>query len=184
MILRSLIFLLGVTLMTSSPAQAVSAHDFAFTTLIGNQPLPLAQFKGKVLLVVNTASECGFTPQYKGLEALYRRYKDRGLVVIGVPSNDFGAQEPGSSETIADFCRLNYGVSFPMAAKVHVKGEDAHPFYQWARERFGLMGAPKWNFHKYLVAPDGRLVDYFHSTTTPESPRLVQAIEALLREIR
>jgi glutathione peroxidase len=161
-------------------ASAGSAYDYGFTTLIGNKPLPLAQYKGKVLLVVNTASECGFTPQYKGLEALYEKYSARGLVVIGVPSNDFGSQEPGSSEKIANFCQVNYGVSFPMAAKVHVKGDEAHPFYQWAREQFGILGAPKWNFHKYLVDGNGQLVDYFHSTTEPESPKVVKAIEAAL----
>lgn len=161
-------------------AQPGSAYEYGFTTLTGNQPMPLAQYRGKVLLVVNTASECGFTPQYKGLEGLYEKYRERGLVVIGVPSNDFGGQEPGSREKIANFCQLNYGVSFPMASKVHVKGDDAHPFYQWAREHFGLTGAPKWNFHKYLVDRNGNLVDYFHSVTKPESPRLVKAIEALL----
>jgi glutathione peroxidase len=186
--LRSLIFVIftGAGLMWpfGSHASNATAHDFTFTTLIGNAPLPLSQFKGKVILVVNTASNCGFTPQYEGLEALYRKYRDRGLVVLGVPSNDFGGQEPGSSDEIASFCRVNYGVTFPMAAKVHVTGENAHPFYRFARERFGLPGAPKWNFHKYLIAPDGRLVDYFHSHVAPDSPRLIKAIEALLPEVR
>lgn len=167
---------------TSHPAgtQPGSAYDYGFNTLLGNQPMPLAQYQGKVLLVVNTASECGFTPQYKGLEELYEKYRERGLVVIGVPSNDFGSQEPGSGEKIAKFCQVNYGVSFPMASKVHVKGDDTHPFYQWARAHFGLMGAPKWNFHKYLIDRKGRLVDYFHSVTKPESQRLVKEIEAHL----
>ncbi|MEJ2687603.1 MAG: glutathione peroxidase [Gammaproteobacteria bacterium] len=164
----------------AAETQPGSAYDYAFDTLSGDEPMPLAQYQGKVLLVVNTASECGFTPQYRGLEALYRKYHDRGLVVIGVPSNDFGGQEPGSSAKIAAFCRVNYGVSFPMASKVHVKGDDAHPFYRWARQRFGIKGAPKWNFHKYLIDRDGKLVDYFHSTTEPESPRLAKAIEARL----
>lgn len=157
-----------------------SAYDYGFTTLVDDKPMPLAQYRGKVLLVVNTASECGFTPQYRGLETLYERYRERGLVVVGVPSNDFGGQEPASGEKIADFCRLNYGASFPMTSKVHVKGDGAHPFYRWAREHFGVMGRPKWNFHKYLVDRNGELVDYFHSTTKPESPRLLKAIEALL----
>lgn len=157
-----------------------SAYDYSFITLQDGKPLPLAQYKGKVLLVVNTASECGFTPQYKGLEDLYAKYRQRGLVVLGVPSNDFGKQEPGDGEKIAGFCQVNYGVSFPMTSKVQVKGDGVHPFYQWARARFGFSGAPKWNFHKYLVDRDGKLVDYFHSTTAPDSPRLVKAIEALL----
>lgn len=164
----------------ATEASTGSAYDYSFTTLIGNKPLPLAEHKGKVLLVVNTASECGFTPQYKGLEALYKKYRERGLVVIGVPSNDFGGQEPGSSEKIANFCQVNYGVSFPMAAKVRVKGDEAHPFYQWTRHRFGFAGAPMWNFHKYLVDRHGKLVAYFHSTTEPESPKVVKAIEAAL----
>jgi len=160
--------------------QTGSAYDFEFQTLSGGESLPLSQFKGKVLLVVNTASECGFTSQYKGLEALHKKYHDHGLVVIGVPSNDFGSQEPGSSEKIANFCQLNYGVSFPMAAKVQVKGSDAHPFYQWVRQHFGIAGAPKWNFHKYLIDRNGKLLEYFHSTSEPESPRVVKAIEAAL----
>ena len=122
-----------------------------------------------MLLVVNTASKCGFTPQYKGLEALYKKYKDRGLVIIGVPSNDFGQQEPGTPQEIKHFCELNYGVTFPMTSKQVVSGKDAHPFYQWAHEVLGFNSAPKWNFHKYLIDISGKPVDYFASTTTPDS---------------
>jgi len=161
-------------------ADSGSAYDYSFRILIGSKPLPLAQYRGKVVLVVNTASKCIYTPQYQGLEALHQKYQARGLVVIGVPSNDFGNQEPGSSEKIADFCQVNYGVSFPMAAKERVVGQDAHPFYQWARARFGDGGVPRWNFHKYLIDRQGNLVRYFPSATTPEAAEVVQAIEALL----
>jgi len=157
-----------------------TAYDFSFETLDG-KPLPLAQYKGKVLLVVNTASKCGFTPQYKGLEALYNTYKDRGLVIIGVPSNDFGGQEPGTATEIRHFCELNYGVTFPMTAKYDVVGDGAHPFYQWIHGVLGFGSAPKWNFHKYLIDADGKPVDYFASTTAPDSEKLVEAIEKLLR---
>lgn len=157
-----------------------SAYDYSFTTLVGEAPLPLSQFKGKVILIVNTASNCGFTKQYEGLQKLYDTYKDKGLVILGVPSNDFGEQEPGSSGEIAQFCKLNYGVTFPMATKQVVSGDDAHPFYQWAREVLGFGTAPKWNFHKYLVARDGTLVDHFNSTTAPDAARLVEAVETAL----
>lgn len=178
--------ILGVAIMwpftaSAEPAPGSSAYDFSFKQLTGGKPLALAQFKGKVLLVVNTASKCGFTPQYKGLEALYEKYRARGFEIVGVPSNDFGSQEPGSSEKIADFCQLNYGVTFPMAAKEQVKGDGAHPFYQWARAQFGAAGTPHWNFHKYLVDRNGKLVDFFIFYTEPESPRVVNAIEALLQ---
>lgn len=160
--------------------QTGSAYDFSFKALTSGEPLPLSQYKGKVMLVVNTASACGFTPQYQGLEALNKKYRERGLVVIGVPSNDFGSQEPGDSTKIANFCQINYGVSFPMATKVQVKGDEAHPFYQWTREQFGVAGAPLWNFHKYLIDRNGKLVTYFHSTTEPESTQVVKAIETAL----
>ncbi len=160
--------------------QKGNAYDYSFTSLLGDQPLPLSEFKGKVILVVNTASHCGFTSQYEGLQRLYDKYKDRGLVVIGVPSNDFGKQEPGSGEEIAKFCKLNYGVSFPMASKQKVSGEGSHPFYTWAREALGFGTAPKWNFHKYLIDSEGKLVDYFNSTTAPDSARVTEAIEKLL----
>jgi len=165
--------------MTTTLA-ANSAYDFSFTTLVGHHPLPLSEFKGKVLLVVNTASKCGFTPQYAGLEKLYLTYKDRGLVILGVPSNDFGSQEPGSSEDIASFCQVNYGVTFPMTSKEVVSGKEAAPFYLWARKQAGFGSAPKWNFHKYLIGRNGEMITYFFSTTSPESPKLVKAIEKAL----
>ncbi len=164
----------------TAAAQTGSAYDYSFTTLIGEKPLPLSQFKGKVVLVVNTASQCGFTKQYSGLQKLYDTYRDKGLVILGVPSNDFGGQEPGSSDDIAQFCKLNYGVTFPMAAKQVVSGDEAHPFYRWARDTLGFGTAPKWNFHKYLVGRDGTLLDHFNSTTSPDAANLVSAIEAAL----
>ena len=157
-----------------------SAYDFAFETLAGNQSLPLSQFKGSVILIVNTASKCGFTPQYQALEALYQQCKTKGLVIIGVPCDDFGHQEPGSSEDIANFCQINYGVSFPMTQKVHAKGPNTHPFYEWAKKTLGFGSGPKWNFHKYLVDREGHLVDYFHTFTKPLSKRVVTKIEELL----
>lgn len=164
----------------SSGAQAGSSYDFSFKTLSGQQPLPLSQYKGKVLLIVNTASQCGLTKQYAGLEKLYEKYKDRGLVIVGIPSNDFGGQEPGSNQDIANFCQVNYSVSFPMAAKEIVSGEHAHPFYKWAKKTLGFGTAPKWNFHKYLIDRNGKLVDYYNSTTSPDATRLQEAIEQLL----
>jgi glutathione peroxidase len=161
---------------------AKNAYDFSFETLIGKEPFPLSLYKGHVLLIVNTASECGFTPQYAGLEKLYETYKDRGLVVIGVPSNDFGGQEPGSNEEIHTFCRINYGVTFPMTSKEHVIGPQAHPFYKWAYEQLGFGSAPKWNFHKYLIDRNGKLVTYFYSQTGPESDNLKDAMEKLLED--
>jgi glutathione peroxidase len=159
-----------------------TAYDFSFKALMGEDPMPLSAYQGKVILIVNTASKCGFTPQYKGLEDLYQRYKDRGFVIIGVPSNDFGQQEPGSAEEIATFCEFNYGVTFPMASKESVSGDQAHPFYQWARDVLGFGTAPKWNFHKYLINRKGVLVDYFNSTTSPDASRVKEAIEKALDE--
>lgn len=157
-----------------------TAYDFTFKKLREDESLPLKQFEGKVVLIVNTASKCGFTPQYDGLEKLYNTYKEQGFVVIGVPSNDFGEQEPGSSEEIVKFCRNNYGVTFPMTEKEVVSGDQAHPFYVWAKKTLGFGTAPKWNFHKYLIDRQGKLVDYFNSVTPPESDRIKGAIEKLL----
>jgi glutathione peroxidase len=159
-----------------------SAYDFSFSRLQSDELLRLSDYKGKVLIVVNTASECGFTKQYKELEELYKKYKDLGLVLIGVPSNDFGGQEPGTSEQIASFCQLNFGVTFPLTKKEHVSGKDAHPFYIWAKNNLGALAAPKWNFHKYVIDRKGSLVDYFFSTTSVENSRFIERIEKLLAE--
>jgi glutathione peroxidase len=177
------LFMYGVIAMTllhpnmsSADATDKSAYDFTFETLDG-KPLPLSDFKGKVLLIVNTASKCGFTPQFKALQGLYDKYKDKGLVIIGVPSNDFGEQEPGSGEEIKKFCELNYGVTFPMTSKQEVTGDNAHPFYKWAYDVLGFGTGPKWNFHKYVVDGNGHLLDYFNSTTEPDSDKVIRLIE-------
>jgi len=161
------------------PADTGTAHDFAFTAVDGS-PLPLSDFAGRAVLVVNTASRCGFTGQYEGLQRLWQRYRDRGLTVLGVPSNDFAGQEPGSEAEIRAFCTTGFGVDFPLTAKVHVRGPEAHPFYRWAGDRFGVRARPRWNFHKYLIGPDGRPVTWFSSMTGPTAGRLVRAVEAAL----
>jgi glutathione peroxidase len=157
----------------------MSAHEFSFPAIDGGT-VDLADFAGKPVLIVNTASECGYTPQYAGLEELWRRYRDRGLVVLGVPANDFGAQEPGSEPAIQSFCRTNYGVDFPMTAKQTVIGGAAHPFYRWIAGEFGEAATPKWNFHKYLVAPDGSLAALWPSDVDPLDPEITAAIESAL----
>ena len=159
---------------------ARSVYDFDALSIDG-RPAALASQRGKVLLIVNTASACGFTPQFAGLEQLWQTYRDRGLVVIGFPSNEFGAQDPGSNDEIASFCQLNYGVSFPMMAKVKVNGRDAHPLWQWlTAEAPGVLGtqAVKWNFTKFLVGRDGQVLKRYAPTDTPES--LAQDIEKAL----
>jgi glutathione peroxidase len=153
-----------------------NAYDFGFRKIDGGD-LPLSAWRGKPVLVVNTASECGFTPQYAGLEKLWQRYRDKGFVLLGVPSNDFGAQEPGSDAQIQNFCSTRFKVDFPLAAKEPVTGTKAHPFYQWVAKEGG---APKWNFHKYLIAPDGTLAGAYPSRVAPDDPTLTGAIEKAL----
>jgi len=150
-----------------------SIYEFQATSIHG-KPVALKDYKGRVLLIVNTASACGFTPQFGGLEQLWKDYEARGLVVLGFPSNEFGSQDPGSNDEIASFCQLNYGVSFPMMAKVEVNGGDAHPLWQWLKkEKKGLLGTEgiKWNFTKFLVGRDGQVLDRYAPTDTPEKLR-------------
>jgi glutathione peroxidase len=154
----------------------MSAYDFSFETIDG-KPLPLKDFAGKAVLVVNTASKCGLTPQYAGLEELYKTYREQGLVVLGVPANDFGKQEPGTNEEILDFCTTKFAVDFPLTAKETVIGPDAHPFYRWAASELGEDAAPKWNFHKYLIGKDGSLAGVFGSKTAPDDAAMVSAIK-------
>jgi glutathione peroxidase len=166
--------------MTDTVANAAKAHDFSFKTIDG-EPLPLAQFKGKPVLVVNTASQCGFTPQYRELQTLWQRYRDKGLTVIGVPCNDFGKQEPGSNEEVKRFCETQYGVDFPLAAKEKVIGDDAHPFYRWAAQQAGEAGTPRWNFHKYLIGPYGELAGAYPAQVKPLDQAVTQDIERALQ---
>ncbi|WP_051242290.1 glutathione peroxidase [Stappia stellulata] len=164
---------------TTAPAAVASdtttAHDFTLTAIDGS-PMPLSAFKGKTVLVVNTASRCSFTKQYAPLQALYEAHRDEGLVVIGVPSNDFGGQEPGTEADIEDFTQSAYRVDFPLTNKTAVVGDNASPFYKWASEQAGPLGKPRWNFHKYLIGPDGRLIDWYTPMTAPGSPKLRDAI--------
>ena len=155
-----------------------SAHDFTFTT-IDNKPLDMKGFAGKPVLVVNVASYCGFTPQYTDLEKLHETYGPKGLVVLGVPSNDFGGQEPGSNEEIRRFCAATFDVTFPLADKQVVSGPNAHPLYRWAASQTGALGTPSWNFHKILIGRDGRIINWF-SAAGGMGPKLERAIEAAL----
>ena len=159
-----------------------SAYEFTFTDING-APMDLEQYRGKVIVVVNTASQCGFTNQYDDLQALWETYEERGLVVLGVPSNQFGGQEPGSNEDIKEFCATNFNIDFPMTEKEMVVGDEAHLFYQWAADELGARSRPRWNFHKYIVGRDGRLLDYFVSTTNPSSSKFRKAIEEALSAV-
>lgn len=165
--------------LTSMSAYADEILNFELRPLLGSEPVNLKEsYAGKVILVVNTASECGFTPQYEGLQKLYDQYQDRGFVVLGFPSNDFGNQEPGDEEAIAEFCKINYGVEFPMFEKIRVKGENAHPFYRQLAEAAGEV--PQWNFHKYLIDRTGNVVGAYDSRVTPDDAGLISEIGKLL----
>jgi glutathione peroxidase len=175
---------LALLALLSLPASLLAACppllDHQMRKLASNEAVHLCEaLAGKVVLVVNTASRCGYTPQYEGLESLYDHYRERGLVVVGFPSNDFGGQEPGSEQQVAEFCQLTYGVNFPMFEKTVVRpGSDTHPFYRALAAASGE--SPQWNFHKYLLDRDGELVASFPSEVRPEDPRLLQRIESLL----
>lgn len=167
------------SLAAATIAADKTAFDFSFPAIDGGT-LSLADYEGQALLIVNTASQCGFTPQYDGLQALYERYGDKGLVVIGVPTNDFGRQEKGTADEIQEFCEVNFSITFPMTDKIIVKGDEAHDFYQWAKTQVGFAGRPRWNFHKYLIGRDGMVQDWFSSVTAPDSSKLIKAVEKAL----
>jgi len=175
-----LAFALAV-LAAALPAKgnAMNAHDFVFRSIDG-AAMPLREFAGHPILIVNTASECGFTPQYTGLQALWEKERSHGLIVLGVPSNDFGGQEPGREAEIKAFCELNYGIDFPMTEKQKVIGPDAHPFYRWVGEVLGADMTPRWNFHKYLIDPEGDIVASWPSRVTPGAPELQRALAPYL----
>jgi glutathione peroxidase len=156
------------------------AFAFRFEALDGT-PLDLGQFAGRPMLVVNTASKCGFTPQYKGLQTVWEQFGPRGLVVLGVPCNDFGGQEPGSEAEIGSFCQRNYGVGFPMTAKAHVRGPEAHPLFRWLAHEGGVLSKPRWNFYKYLIRRDGSLDSWFSSVAPPSSGRVRKALDHLVK---
>ena len=147
---------------------------------INNETIDLNQYKGKTILLVNVASNCGFTKQYTGLQDLYEKYKDRGFYVIGVPSNQFGGQEPGAESEIKDFCETNFNITFPLTKKVDVKGENAHPIYIWAKENHGNSTVPKWNFHKILINKKGKVEETYSSFTKPMSKKIINKIEEIL----
>jgi len=147
---------------------------------INEENFALKNLKDKTVLLVNVASNCGFTKQYSELQELYDKYSEKGLVVLGVPSNQFGGQEPGSNNEIKDFCQTNFNITFPMTTKIDVKGENAHPIYLWAKENFGNAAVPKWNFHKILINKDGKIEDTYSSFTKPMSKKLINKIEEIL----
>ena len=162
--------------MTLTAYGAGSVYDYQLKTIDGAS-LPLAEYKGKVVLLLNVASQCGYTPQYSGLQRIWEKYKDRGLILLGVPANNFGHQEPGTEAEIKTFCQRKYSVTFPMASKVSVTGDDAAPLYQYLGKN---AGPPKWNFTKYLIGKNGQIIHRFDSKVEPESPELTSAIESAL----
>lgn len=156
-----------------------TAYDFQLTRIDG-APLPLASFSGKPVLLVNTASQCGHTPQYAELQKLWDEFKSRGLIVLGVPCDDFGGQEPDTESGIAAFCERMFAITFPMTSKIHVRGAERHPLYTWLATQSSLLARPRWNFHKYLIGRDGQMADWFASMTRPTASRFRAAIERLL----
>ena len=154
------------------------AYDYSFNSIDGGQ-IKLSDYKDKVIVIVNVASRCGYTPQYKDLQTLYNDYKNKDVIVIGVPTNNF-KQEPGTNDQIKDFCEINFGITFPMTEKINVIGSNSHPFYKWAKKDFGMSAIPKWNFHKIVISKKGRIEDTFASFTKPTSKKFIKLIEKLI----
>lgn len=180
-LLFRLVFLAGALM-----AGDKTIYDFTLNSIDG-QPAPLAAYKGKIVMLVNVASRCGFTPQYTALEAVYEKYKERGFVVVGIPANNFGSQEPGTNQEIKTFCTTKYNVTFPMMAKVSVKGDDKTPLYQFLTDKAAnpeTGGEIQWNFTKFLIGPDGRVITRFESAVAPDSPEVIGAIEKALAQTK
>jgi glutathione peroxidase len=184
MINKNYLILLIFSIMFSFFNKVDAMYEKLFFELnirnINGEELDLKHFKGKTILLVNVASKCGFTKQYTDLQSLYEKYQDQGLVVIGIPSNQFGGQEPGSNNEIKNFCETNFNITFPMTHKVDVKGKNAHELYVWAKKNYGTSTVPKWNFHKILVNKEGRIQDTFNSFVTPLSKKIINEIEKIL----
>ena len=174
-----LIIIMFPFLKTSMSENSKTFYDFKINSINGEE-LNLSIFKDKTILLVNVASKCGFTKQYDDMQKLYDDYKERGLVVIGIPSNQFGSQEPGSEAEIKNFCETNFNINFPMTSKYEVKGDNAHPIYIWAKETYGKSTVPKWNFHKILINKNGKVEDTFASFTGPLSNKIIKKLEKIL----
>ena len=171
-------FFLTMFFGSNTSSSEKSFHDFTIESINGDQ-ITLSDYKNKVVLLVNTASQCGFTPQYSGLQKIFDRYKDDGLIVLGVPSDDFN-QELSNEEEVKKFCEIRFGVNFPMTSIQKIRGNDAHPLYQWISSNVSVIGQPRWNFHKYLISKEGKVLNWFSSMTSPSSEGLVKQVEDAL----
>ena len=182
--MKTKIFILIILLMTIFTTKNKAEYEKIFFDLniesLEGKNIDLSEFKNKAVLVVNVASNCGFTKQYTDLQKLWETYKDKGLVVLGIPSNQFGGQEPGTNEEIKKFCELNFNINFPMSAKVNVKGDKAHPIYLWAKNNYGKSAIPKWNFHKILINKEGKIENTYSSLTNPTSKKITSEIKKIL----
>ena len=176
--MKLLSFFFLILFMSNVDASEKVFHDFTIESISG-ETINLSDYKSKVVLLVNTASKCGFTPQYSGLQKIYERYKDDGLVVLGVPTNDFN-QELSKDSDVKEFCEIRFGVEFPMSSIQPIRGENAHPVYKWIQSNVSVIGQPRWNFHKYLIGKDGKIINWFSSMTSPTSEGLVNQIETAL----
>ena len=175
---RVIIVLFMFSFFTKISADTGSAYDYEFKGIDGNN-IKLSEYKNKVIIVVNVASRCGYTPQYEDLQNLWSKYKKKDLIVVGVPTNNF-RQEPGSNKEIKDFCETNFGITFPMTEKINVIGGNSHPFFKWAKKDYGIGAIPKWNFHKIIIGKNGKIVETFSSITKPNSKKFLATIEKLI----
>ena len=178
-ILIIMIFFLGNKNSVNAEYERL-AYDFTFIDL-DKSLLSLSNFKDKVIIVVNVASQCGFTNQYEDMQKVWEKYQSKGVVMLGIPSNDFGQQEPGPNKEIKNFCESKFGITFPMTEKVSVKGTNAHPFYKWAKENHGKSSVPKWNFHKIIIGKNGKIADTFSSITNPSSKKFIKSLEKIIK---